>query len=74
MIFGAHSRLQAIFKASHEKEEKVEEKTKSKIITTNEELKGFYVVKGILCEIIDSDRITLKDNISYCVILLDNNG
>ena len=52
----------------------MEEKTKSKIITTNEELKGFYVVKGILCEIIDSDRITLKDNISYCVILLDNNG
>lgn len=45
-----------------------------RIITTEEELQGYYIVKAILSEIIDSKRITMRDTVSYCGILLDDNN
>ena len=45
----------------------------SDIITTEEEIEGFHIVKAILSEIIDSDRITIRDRKTYCAILLDDN-
>lgn len=72
------SRLKSALDASDEKSqehvEKVEETPKDRIITTEEEKEGFYVIKGILCEIVDIDRVTMRDTISYCGILLDNNN
>ena len=44
------------------------------IITTDEELEGFYIVKSILREFIDSKRITYRDAQSYFAILLDDNN
>nr|WP_280904782.1 type I restriction endonuclease [Methanobacterium petrolearium] len=52
-----------------EKEEK-----ESRIITTEEEIEGFYIVRAILSEIIDIDRVAMRDKISYCGILLDDNN
>ena len=43
------------------------------VITTPEEMEGFYIVKSILSEIIDSDRVAIRDRQSYCAILLDDN-
>ena len=43
------------------------------VITTPEEIEGFYIVKSILSEIIDPDRIAIRDRQSYCAILLDDN-
>lgn len=43
------------------------------VITTPEEIEGFYIVKSILSEIIDADRIVIRDRQSYCAILLDDN-
>nr|WP_290226696.1 type I restriction endonuclease [Trichocoleus desertorum] len=43
------------------------------IITTEEELEGFLIVKAILSEVIDPKRIQLKDTKSYAGILLDGN-
>ena len=43
------------------------------VITTPEEIEGFYIVKSILSEIIDADRIAIRDRQSYCAILLDDN-
>ncbi len=45
----------------------------SKIITTEEELEGFFIVKFILKELNLSDRISHKDTESYFGILLDDN-
>jgi predicted type IV restriction endonuclease len=46
----------------------------NKIITTQEELEGFYVVKSILKGIIDLSRVIYRDTQSYFGILLDDNN
>ena len=46
----------------------------SGIITTEEEIRGFNIVRGILQEITDPDRIKYKDWKTYCNVLLDNDG
>lgn len=46
----------------------------NKIITTEEELEGFYIVKSILRQFIDADRITYRDVQSYFGILIDDNN
>lgn len=46
----------------------------SRIVTTEEELEGYYIIKTILREIIDAKRVTIRDTISYCGILLDDNA
>lgn len=45
-----------------------------KVITTEEELEAFYIVKAILREVISSDRIAYRDTQSYFGILLDDNN
>jgi predicted type IV restriction endonuclease len=45
-----------------------------KIITTEEELQAFYIVKAILIGTVDLKRITLRDRQTYCNILLDDNN
>lgn len=45
-----------------------------KIVTTEEEFEGYHIVKGILREIIEPKRVTLRDTVNYCGILLDDNS
>ncbi|HLL74805.1 MAG TPA: type I restriction endonuclease [Pyrinomonadaceae bacterium] len=44
------------------------------VVTTEEELEGFYIVKSILREQVDPDRIAHRDTQSYMGILLDDNN
>jgi predicted type IV restriction endonuclease len=44
------------------------------VVTTAEELDGFYIVKAILREVVDVKRIVMRDVQSYCGILLDDNN
>ncbi|MEE4407082.1 type I restriction endonuclease [Enterobacter mori] len=44
------------------------------IVTTEEELEGFHIVKAIIRSVVDVKRITMRDTKSYCGILLDNNN
>lgn len=46
----------------------------SKVITTEQELEGYYIIKSICCNIINAHRIFLRDNQSYCSIFLDDNN
>lgn len=46
----------------------------SKVVTTEEELNGFYIVKSILRTKIDSNRIFYRDSQSYMSIILDDNN
>ena len=52
----------------------VESTEDSRIVTTEEELEGFYVVKAALRGRVDLNRVTFRDTISYFGILLDDNN
>lgn len=45
-----------------------------KFITTEEEMEGFQIVKAILREVIEANRIAHRDTQSYFGILLDDNN
>ncbi len=45
----------------------------SRIVTTEEELEGFHMVKAMLREAIDPKRIAPRDTLNYFGILLDDN-
>jgi len=45
----------------------------SDIITIEEEMEGFYIVRAIVSETINPDRVSVRDRKSYCGILLDDN-
>ncbi len=44
------------------------------IMTTAEEIEGFYIVKSILRNVVNPVRIAMRDTQSYCGILLDDNN
>ncbi len=49
-----------------------DEGQKSRIVTTEEEKMGYYIVKSVLFGHVATDRIFLNDRIRYCNILLDD--
>lgn len=44
------------------------------VVTTEDEINGFYVVKAILRDMVDVHRIAFRDAKSYSSVLLDNNN
>lgn len=50
-----------------------EKEKKNQVVTTLEELEGYAIVKSILNGNIDLNRVTYRDNASYCNVLLDDN-
>ena len=56
---------------AQEKEPKEEPKS-PEIITTEEEIGGFYIIKSILRDVVPTDRIKYKDTLSYFGIMIDN--
>lgn len=46
---------------------------KNKIVTTEEEIEGYHIVKAILRQTIDASRVVIRDTVGYCGILLDDN-
>ena len=52
----------------------ISEEPKSKIITTEEELQAFNIIRAILTEEIPLDKIFYRDTESYFGILFDNNN
>ena len=54
-----------------QEEQQPESAGKDRIVTTEEELQAFYIIKSLMGEMIDLDRITYKDTASYFSVLLD---
>lgn len=52
----------------------IAEKKELNVVTTAEELEGFYIVRSILRKTVDPTRIVHRDAQSYFSILLDNNN
>jgi predicted type IV restriction endonuclease len=45
-----------------------------RVVTTEEEIEGYHIVRAILREVVDVKRIVMRDVMSYCGILLDDNN
>src|SRR5205823_4543513 len=46
----------------------------NKVVTTADELQAYYIVKAIVCAVIDAERIVYRDTQSYFGILCDDNN
>lgn len=68
------SAVQAAPEASIEPDESVDEAPEDGVITTEEEIAGYLIVKAIACSRVDSARVVMRDTKSYCGILLDDNN
>ena len=44
------------------------------IETSAEEIEGLHIVRSILRDVVNPRRIVMRDNLSYCAILLDDNN
>lgn len=74
-------RLKGALNANQEEEKKEETKEeqepaadKNEIITTEEEIESYMIVKSILRPYIDINRIVYRDTMSYFGVLLDDNN
>lgn len=47
---------------------------KHKIITTEDELEAFYIIKSILRKFVPAERVTYRDAQSYFAVFMDNNN
>lgn len=61
-------------KADNEKKIDVPGTKKEEIVTTENELEAYYTIKAILRSIVPGKRICMRDALSYCAILLDDNN
>lgn len=43
-------------------------------MTTAEEIEGYHIVKAILRDTVNAERVAIRDTKSYCGILLDDNN
>ena len=59
---------------SDEEDSNGEPEDNNGIITTVEEVEAFYIVRAILRNVVESNRVTMRDTKSYCGILLDDNN
>lgn len=61
-------------KETEEEQQAIEEsKSDDGIVTTDEELEGFYIVKSIASENDNADYVAMRDQKKYCNILFDDN-
>ena len=44
------------------------------IVTTQEETEGFLIIKAIVRDVISATRVSIRDQKSYCGVLVDNNN
>jgi hypothetical protein len=51
-----------------------EEEDAPRIVTTDDEMEAFYIVRAILREVVDVGRVFMRDTQSYCGVLLDDNN
>jgi predicted type IV restriction endonuclease len=46
----------------------------SDIVTTEEEIQAFMIVRAIAARLIDVERVTIRDAKSYCSVFVDDNN
>jgi hypothetical protein len=48
--------------------------SEAEVITTEDEISAFMIIRAILARIVDVERVFIRDAKSYCAILMDNNN
>jgi hypothetical protein len=48
--------------------------TEPEVDTSPEEIEGLHIIRSILRDVVSPRRIVMRDNLSYCAILLDDNN
>jgi predicted type IV restriction endonuclease len=71
---GAQSPLVADAQAAPVETPPAPEPEKPLIVTTEEEHEGYLIVRAILREVVEAKRVTMRDQQTYCGILLDDNN
>ncbi len=66
--------IQSLNEVSTEPTAPNETSDENKVITTQEEIEGFYIIKSILKDVVELRRVTHRDTQSYFGILLDDNN
>lgn len=51
-----------------------EDAAKDGVVTTEEELEGYRIVKAIVCDVIPLERVSYRDSKSYFAVLVDDNN
>jgi len=46
----------------------------AKVVTTPEEWEAYYIIKAICSQVVEPDRIAIRDQQTYCGILFDDNN
>lgn len=54
--------------------EEQDEDLATEIETTDQEWQGYYIVKAIVSKVVASRRVAMRDQKSYCSVLLDDNN
>lgn len=67
-----NERLQSAIKKTEEIEETTQLEENKEIVTTMEEMDAYYIVKSILSEYCDLNKICYKDTLYYFGVLYDN--
>lgn len=67
------------FKTAVQKQDELQEEesktvTEPRIITTDEEIEAYHIVKSILRDVIPASRVTYRDAQTYFTVLLDDNN
>lgn len=68
------SRLSSALADTADYEAAEHEEAEEEIVTTEEEREGFMIVRAIVRDILSVSRIFMRDQKSYCGILVDNNN
>ena len=59
-------------RAEEDSEQEAMDAERSGVVTTDDELQGYFVVKAIVSQDISSARVAIRDTKSYCGVLLDD--
>ncbi|NVK17732.1 MAG: type I restriction enzyme HsdR N-terminal domain-containing protein [Methylocystaceae bacterium] len=54
--------------------EEVDDLERNGVITTEQEIESFNIVRAILSEVVETDRIFMRDSKTYCAIIFDDNN
>ncbi len=68
------SPLPPVEESDLKEEDKEEPSNKREIHTTQEELEAYFIVKTIVRKVIDPKRVAIRDTLSYCSVLFDDNN
>ena len=55
-------------------QDNIDDAGEEKVVTTQDEIEAFHIVKSIVRRVAKADRIVMRDAKSYCAILLDDNN